>query len=138
MSLCVDLICFNKACHCYSWYRGNCYSNWDMKWVCTCVDKFPGARFYSIYADIPKPWSGSIIYYLYWHNITCYRSCIVAHGENQASSGTMLVYIAKTNVISFVIKFCGHFIFFMQILCNGPGTCIPICAIAFIFKVWYL
>ena len=23
-----------------------------------------------------------------------------------------------------------------QILCNGPGTCIPLCAIAFLFKVW--
>jgi len=23
----------------------------------------------------------------------------------------------------------------IQILCNGPGTCIPLCAIAFIFKV---
>ena len=25
----------------------------------------------------------------------------------------------------------------LQILCNGPGTCIPLCVIAFIFKVQY-
>lgn len=25
----------------------------------------------------------------------------------------------------------------LQILCNGPGTCIPLCLIAFIFKVQY-
>lgn len=34
------------------------------------------------------------------------------------------------NLFIFIIIFC-----FLQILCNGPGTCIPLCAIAFLYKI---
>lgn len=32
-------------------------------------------------------------------------------------------------------KICTLFIMLFQIICNGPGTCIPLCASAFLFKV---
>ncbi|KAI7739201.1 hypothetical protein M8C21_016176, partial [Ambrosia artemisiifolia] len=59
-----------------------------------------------------------------------YRSREV--GQSYITSvGTTL--LALGHALWLMVKIRPH-----VILCNGPGTCIPICAIAFIFKLWQM
>jgi hypothetical protein len=58
----------------------------------------------------------------------------MANDSNQTSSGKISILFLVVSVTKEIPKLSATDI--PQVLCNGPGTCVPLCVIAFLFKVY--